>query len=167
MNRIIEFDPFSLPDIRRAQREMEAYSQWVVEKANELVRRLAEIGANVAAINFSGGFIDGNDDVTITTVPLNDGYEVLANGQSVCFLEFGTGVAAGNGYDTTDVTPPVEIYPGSYSQTEGKGHFTEDHPYWWHDHKKYEMTTPRMGMYHAYSESRRQIEQVAREVFGS
>lgn len=165
MNKIVEVNPFDMQSIRAAQAEIDRYTQWCIEKANELCRRLAEVGANVAGIHFAGGFIDGNDDVTITINPLNDGYEVLASGQSVCFLEFGTGVAAGNGYDTTDITPPVAITPGSWSQTEGKGHFTPTHPYWYHDHKKYTMTTPRMGMYHALEESKRQLEQIAKEVF--
>lgn len=164
MAKVIEFNPFDIREIRRAQREIDDYNEWFVEKANELVKQLAEIGANVASIHFAGGFIDGNDGVNVSVVPLNDGYEVLANGESVCFLEFGTGLAAGNGYDTTDITPPVEITPGSWSLTEGSGQFANK-GYWYYDGRKYEMTTPRMGMYHAYSESKRQIEQIAREVF--
>lgn len=164
MAKVIEFNPFSLTDIRRAQREMDEYKEWVLKKADELIRRLAEVGANVASIHFAGGWIDGNDDVEVSIIPLNDGYEVLANGESVCFLEFGTGIAAGNGYDTSEITPPVDITPGSWSKYHGNN-FREGHEYWYYNGRKYEMTTPRMGMYHAYNESKRQLEQIAREVF--
>lgn len=165
MNKIVEVNPFDIRSIRAAQAEIDRYTQWCIEKANELCRRLAEVGANVAGIHFAGGFIDENDDVTITINPLNDGYEVLASGQSVCFLEFGTGVAAGNGYDTTDITPPVPITPGSWSSTQGKGHFSK-HGFWVSpEGHYYTMTVPRMGMYHALEESKRQLEQIAKEVF--
>ena len=165
MSKIIEVNPFDIRSIRAAQAEIDRYTQWCIEKANELCRRLAEVGANVAGIHFAGGFIDGNDDVTITINPLNDGYEVVASGQSVCFLEFGTGVAAGNGYDTSVLEPPVDISPGSWSSTQGKGHFSK-HGYWFSpEGHYYKMTVPRMGMYHAVQESKRQIEQIAKEVF--
>lgn len=167
MDKVITVDPYDPSSYDRAIRAIKRYEIWANKKALELCNKLAGIGANVASIHFAGGFISGNDDVTISVVPLNNGYQIVADGQSVCFLEFGAGVAAGNGYDTDEIVPPVPIYPGSYSQTKGKGIFTEDHPYWFHDGQYYSMVTPRMGMYHAVSEMKRQVAQIAKEVFGS
>lgn len=157
------FDPESLSE---AIRFLEDYERWAKEKGNELCRRLADIGANIARIHFDGGYIDGNDDVTVTVIPNNEGYQIIANGESVCFLEFGTGVAAGNGYDTSVIDPPVDISPASWSKTEGSGAFYE-HWYWYYNKRRYTMTTPRMGMYHAVREIEQQLPKIAEEVFMS
>lgn len=145
-------------DLRRIASEME-------QKGIEICRRLAELGMRVASINYAGGFIDGNDAVTVTIEPIKNGYKIVASGEDVYFLEFGTGVAAGNGYDTSVIDPPVDITPGSWSETH-KRQFSEK-GYWYYNGRKYEMTTPRMGMYHAAKEVERNIKRVAEEVLNS
>lgn len=166
MLKEITVDPYSPMSIDFAIAEVRRHEKWVKEKSMELCKRLAEIGANVASIHFSSGFLDENDDVTVTVRPINNGYSVVANGQSVCFLEFGTGVAAGNGYDTSEIHPPVPIEPGSWSGTKGTGEFAK-YGSWHYNKRKYTMTTPRMGMYHASVETKRVMEKIAQEVFGS
>ena len=156
-------DPNSLDEVLFF---LSGYAEWATKKGKELCRRLAEIGAEVARINFAGGYIDGNDDVTVTVEPTSGGYQIVANGESVCFLEFGTGVAAGNGYDTSVINPPVDISPASWSSTKGTKEFAR-YGSWHHNGQKYEMTTPRMGMYHAVKEIERQLPFIAEEVFKS
>lgn len=164
MDKVITVDPYDPASYDEAIKEIRRYERWAKRKAVELCRKLGEIGANVASINFAGGFVDGNDDVVVSVVPLNNGCQIVANGQSVCFLEFGTGLAAGNGYDTEEITPPVPIEPKSWSKGHGTGEFAK-YDSWHHQGQKYTMTVPRMGMYHAVSEINRQIAQVAKEVF--
>ena len=90
---------------------------------------------------------------------------IIAAGDDVYFLEFGTGVAAGSGYDTSVITPPVDITSGSWSRSEqGTGEFAR----WgsWHHHgEKYTMTIPKKGMYFAVREIERRYKEVADEVF--
>lgn len=168
MYKEIIVDPYAPSSVDAAIKDLKEYEKWLKEKSLELCKRLAEIGANVAEISYASGFIDdGNDDVVVSVEAYNDGYAIVANGYSVCFLEFGTGVAAGNGYDTSEVEPPVDITPASWSSTQGKGHFAKD-GYWFSpEGHYYTMTVPRMGMYNAVEATKRQIEQVAKEVFGS
>ena len=40
--------------ISKAIKEVKAYKKWVESKANELTRRLAEIGASEAKVRFGG-----------------------------------------------------------------------------------------------------------------
>ena len=166
MRNEIVIDPFNPIAVDAAIKEVREHEKWVKKKSMELCKRLAEIGANVASIHFASGFIDGNDDVNVTVEPINNGYAVVARGQSVCFLEFGTGIAAGNGYDTNEITPPVPIEPKSWSNTKGTGEFAK-YGSWHYQGEKYTMTVPRMGMYHASVETKRLMEQIAQEVFGS
>ena len=162
MRNEIVIDPFNPIAVDAAIREIREHEKWVKKKSMELCKRLAEIGANVASIHFASG----NDDVNVTVEPINNGYAVVARGQSVCFLEFGTGIAAGNGYDTNEITPPVPIEPKSWSNTKGTGEFAK-YGSWHYQGEKYTMTVPRMGMYHASVETKRLMEQIAQEVFGS
>ncbi len=166
MVKTIYVDPLDPASIDKAIKDLNNYKRWLRRKSKQLCKRLADIGADVGRINFAGGFIDGNDDGEISVTPVSDGYLISADGTSVCFLEFGTGVAAGNGYDTTVIDPPVPITPKSWSSTNGTGEFAK-YGSWHHDGRKYEMTTPRMGMYHAVKEIERQLPLIAREVFGS
>lgn len=163
--REIRIDPFDPSSIRGAQRQIEELESWLEKKGLEICKRLAEIGLNVAEINYAGGYIDGNDDVDVSVEPMEHGYKIVASGEDVFFVEFGTGVAAGNGYDTSVIDPPVDISPGSWSVTHAK-QFSEK-GYWYYNGRKYEMTTPRMGMYHAATEVERRLQEVAREVFSS
>ena len=55
---------------------------------------------------------------------------ILANGESVCFLEFGSGVTA-NGKAIEGYT----FTPGSWSSTLGSGQFSELGYWYWNDTK--------------------------------
>ena len=164
--KTIEIDPFDYKSVSRAITALENYKKWIEEKGMELCERLADIGMEVASINFSGGFIDNNEDVEVSVHPLNNGYEIVASGQSVCFLEFGAGLAAGNGYDTSLIDPPVPIEQGSYSDAVNGPYAKNGYKYWYDPDGKYHtMVVPRMGMAHAVSEIQRRITEVANEVF--
>lgn len=154
-----------LDSIREAARQTRMIAERMEEMAMEICRRLAEIGLYVAELHYAGGSIDGNDDVQVTVEPIENGYKIVASGEDVFFLEFGTGVAAGNGYDTSVIDPPVDISPGSWSKTHKK-QFSEK-GYWYYNGRKYEMTTPRMGMYHTAKEIETRVKKIAQEVFSS
>lgn len=159
----IQIDIFDPDSIQHAIDVLEGFG--VEEKCKELARRLAEIGLEEARVSYQNASLDGNEDVGVRIYEIPNGYAIEAYGEDVYFVEFGTGVSAGNGYDTGEITPPVPISSGSYSQTVGKGHFTEEHPYWWYDHIRYSGTRPYMGMYHASKAIKQNLLKVAQEVF--
>ena len=158
-------DAFDIDGLRKAADELRKTADDMERKGVEICRRLAEIGLRVASINYAGGFMDGNDDVDVTIEPIEHGYKIVASGEDVYFVEFGTGVAAGNGYDTSVINPPVDISPGSWSETH-RQQFSKK-GYWYYNGKKYEMTTPRMGMYHAAKEIEQNLKRIAEEVLNS
>ena len=166
MVKHISVDPYDPASYDAAIKEIKAYKRWVHKKAIELCKRLAEIGLSVAKIYFIPS--NGNTDVTLSVTPLNNGYLLRADGKDVCFMEFGAGVTAGLGYDTAQVTPPVDIEPGSWSEAHNGQFFkTGGFPngYWYYNGEPMNAIVPQMGMYHAVKEMTQRIEQVAREVF--
>lgn len=161
MDKRISIDPFVPESYDAAIKEIEDYKKYVDEKSQELCKRLAEIGLSVAQIYFIPEA--GNSDVTLSIEKVNDGYLLKAEGEDVCFLEFGAGVTAGLGYDTSVIEPPVDISPGSWSNAHG-GMFSRK-GYWFYGGKIMNSIVPQMGMYHAVSETMQRIAEVAREVF--
>jgi hypothetical protein len=120
----IVIDPFNQKSIDAAIRMVDQYKKDFEVKVTEFTRRLAEIGVSVASVGFSTADYDGVNDVVVSMEKTATGYNVVASGKAVGFIEFGTGVrypewdGDGLGY-----TPPPH---GSYGKGQGKN------PYgWW------------------------------------
>lgn len=156
------FDPNGLETLIIELEEMAKKFEEGKEKA---LSQLEEIAIDTADMHYASGFVDDNADVTVFSKPVKNGRKIIARGKDVCFLEFGTGIAAGNGYDTSVITPPVSIESGSWSESKGTGEFAK-YGSWHHAGRKYTMTAPRMGMYFSKVEVERQAPQIAKEVLG-
>lgn len=137
-----------------------AYQKWLVRKSNELARRLAEMGVVNASIEFSRAFYDGNNDTQMHLERRGDGrYAVVAQGEAVLFIEFGSGATYGYGHPE-----PQGFGPGTYP---GKGHW-DDPDGWYYAHgKKSHGNPPNMPMYNTVKELERELDRVVREVFAS
>ena len=79
--------------IDRGCSKIDAYIE-NLNKLDEVCKRLAEIGFEVAKNNFdmAASWSISDDPVDMQLVKIEDGYQIQANGQSVCYLEFGAGV---------------------------------------------------------------------------
>ena len=79
--------------IDEAIKELEDWYEWLQEKAQEFVYELAAIGVEIAKVNFGKAIYDGTNDVGVRWDD-TDEYKatVIANGNSVFFIEFGTGI---------------------------------------------------------------------------
>ena len=53
---------------------------------------LARIGMQEASVRFSTAQYDGTNDSNVTIEKTQNGYNVVANGNAVAFIEFGAGV---------------------------------------------------------------------------
>jgi len=139
------------------------------DRAFELCRRLAELGARTAKVHFDMGFTEEDRNINVVVEPMKNktGCRVVANGREVAFAEFGTGVYAGNGYE--DPPAGIDVTPGSWSQKFGKGHFVRGkHEYWYTDDGvRHTGETPKMAMYFAEKEMRQNVKKIAEEVFSS
>ena len=114
----IVIDPFDKKSISEAIKKLNDYKRDFETKQNEFVKRLAEIGVSVASSGFALADYDGVKDVQVTMTQSGESAVVTAFGETVGFIEFGTGVkfpewdASGMEY-----TPPKH---GTYGKGKGK-----------------------------------------------
>lgn len=164
--------------IDKALKELKAYKKWVDTKTKLLIEKLALIGAQEASIRFASAMYDGVNDVSIEVSPTSTGWMISAKGEAVAFIEFGSGV-----YHN-----PAEPYPnprtdgvvgiGEYGQGKGKrqawGYYGEPGS---SGVVKVNKKTGKevvlthgnpaaMPMWYATQEMEREVERIAKEVFG-
>ncbi len=156
--------PLSESGIQKIQDELVVYRKWQEEKARELAERLASLGATVASIRFSRAVYTGPKDVDVTVEELPNGYKVKADGESVLFIEFGSGVTYGYGHPEAG---EFGMGPGTYP--DGKGHW--DDPKGWYLPKSAGGghtfgNPPAMPMYEARKAIEQELPRIVKEVFG-
>ena len=113
----ITVDPLDSKSIREAIRKLEQYEKEFKVKETEFVRRLMELGVSVAETGFAMADYDGINDVLIAETQNGPRAAIIAYGETVGFIEFGTGVKFREyNSSSTEFTPPPH---GSYGK--GKG----------------------------------------------
>lgn len=153
--------------LTQAIREVQRYKRWVSEKEAELRSRLAMLGASVASIQFSRAIYSGSNDVTVRVDDTGSVAVIYAEGESVCFIEFGSGIKYGYGHPQAD---EFGFGPGTWSDDEekgGKGHWDSPYGWWFGSGQHTYGNPPAMAMVAAVNAITEQVTTIAREVFGS
>ena len=160
----IVINPFDKKSIAQAEKLVRQYKKDFEAKEQEFCRRLAEIGVSVAQAGFATADYDGVNDVVVSLEKTATGYNVVASGKTVGFIEFGTGVKYPE-WDNSgmDYTPPPH---GSYGKGQGKN------PYgWWFKGSDGAVAQhtygnqPAEAMLTARNRMIEQVTQIAREVW--
>lgn len=166
MSKVIKMD-LSPQSIDKAINEVKQYRKWVQEKTNQLAERLAMIGIKEASIRFNGAFIDSavGNDTQLSVERTANGYEVVARGTQVWFIEFGTGVYYNGSEPYPNPPGRPEGVGGIGSYGKGKG----NNDFWYYKdedgkHRTHGMPAA-MPMYYATVEMENNIRRIAREVF--
>lgn len=157
----LTLDPDS---IDRAIKQLEDYRDSLQQKGNEICQRLANVAELRASVAYDATMYDGfPKDYEVHVETINNGFAVVASGETVLILEFGAGVTYGYGHP---LAGQFGMGPGTYP--DGKGHWDNPHGWWipksaggGHTYGN----APSMAMYWSAQEARREVEQVAREVF--
>ena len=163
MPKTIRIDGLSQKNITNAIKEVRRYREWVEQKESELRLRLASVGATVASIQFSRAIYNGTNDVSVRVDNTGSVAVIYAEGESVAFIEFGSGDKHGHGHPQAG---EFGVGPGTWSDgPDGKGHW--DNPKgWWYGHGQHSYgNPPSMSMYKAVQAMTEQITMIAREVF--
>jgi len=152
----------STQSIDAAIKELTAYKADVEKKAQELVDRLAAMGATNASLGFSRAVYTGDNDVTVTVEDRGPGKKaVVAAGSAVLFIEFGAGARYGYGHPWAG---ELGMGPGTYP--DGKGHW-DDHKGWYIPGGEHTYgNPPNEVMFQTSQELQERITEIAREVFG-
>lgn len=153
----------SVASCNKALKELEKYQREIKPKLDEVCKRLAEIGTQEASIRAQFGRVYGNDDVSVSTEKMENGYKVVMSGADIYFIEFGTGDRAGEyAGDASNVS--VGIMPGDWSETHAQQY--SRFGYWFYDNVRYEGTPAEMPMYYAGKKMREEMPRIVKEVFG-
>lgn len=152
--------------IDAAIKQLEDYGKDLDRKAQELCKRLADMGAMYAEWNFSGVLYAGDIDykITVDRVDANT-YVIKADGETVLLMEFGAGVKHGYGHPQA---AEFGMGPGTYPN--GKGHWDDPKGWWFGEKGNWTHTygnAPGMPMYNAAKDLRKEILDIAREVFSN
>lgn len=153
----IELSPASC---NKALKELEKYQKEIKPKLDEVCKRIAEVGREEAQ-HFFDMAENGNSCTTVSVSKIDNGYSVLAEGEKVYFVEFGTGdaVTGSHGFQTS-----VPIYSGSYSETHGQKYSV--YGYWYYGGEKLTETPIYAPMFHAEKKMREEMPRIVKEVFG-
>lgn len=148
-------------DLSDTIKNVKEYKKRLLEKESELRSRLAELGANVASIQFSGATYDGTNDVTVRVDDTGSVAVIYAEGTAVAFIEFGAGAKYGYGHAYADT---LGMGPGTYP--EGKGHWDNPDGWYYAHGKKSYGNPPAMAMQRAIERMTEEITTIAKDVFG-
>lgn len=153
---------------------VQEYQKWLKERSQALIQRLAEEGYNLVSAGFEQAEYDGTNDYSVKVEPRENGARaVVAIGDSVLFVEFGTGI-----YYPDDHPEAAEngMVRGEYGQGKGKqrtwGYYGEAGTHGQEIEKKNGKTVvlthgnpANMPMYKAVRQLEADFERIVREVF--
>lgn len=155
--------PLSVSGITQLQGAVKKYRLWQEQKAAELLDRLALLGASTASVRFARAIYTGLKDVNVTVEPITNGYVIKAEGESVLFLEFGSGIRYGSGHPEN---AKYGMGPGTYPSEKGNW----DNPNGWYIPKDRGGghtygNPPAMAMYEARKAIEQELVRIVKEVF--
>ena len=161
--------------LRDAERQIQEYKATLNKKAQEFAKALADKGLDVAKVRFANAEYAGSNDVSCRVEQSENTCTIIADGKSVAFIEFGTGVA----HSAYGGELPVGV--GEHG-TYGKGNGKRDHWSYYGDPGNDANTVmykdkgtlvitsgnePAMAMWGAVEEMASQVEATWREVWNS
>lgn len=159
--------------INNAIKELEQYKKELLEKEKRLLEALANIGVKEASIRFTTAMYDGVNDVTVMLDTTSNGYAIVAEGEAVAFIEFGTGVYHNSGEPYPIPRPEGVVGIGEYGQGKGKrrawfykGEAGTNGEVQKNGVVKTRGNPAAMPMWYASEEMRKSVQQIVREVFG-
>ena len=163
MKRTIRMQ-LSEQSIDDAINQLQAYKRTLALRGDLIVKRLALLGFQVATVRFQTAAFepDSHDFELDVQSTKTGGWQIIANGKDVCFIEFGAGVYYNGADRYPGQRPPGVVGIGEY----GKGKGSND--YWFYSPGGYTHGTPANApMFYTAQEMRQNIMRIAREVFSS
>lgn len=125
------------------------------ENVEEICKRLCKVGEPIIQATH------GNH-ARVWSEPTENGYKVCAEGEDILFIEFGTGLKAGQDAHLYDEVPGV-VGEGTWSATHAKMYSTWG--FWVFAGEIYYYTEPHPAFYYAYQAMVEALPQIAQEVF--
>lgn len=162
----ITINVFTGEGIDEALKAIEEQKQRINSKVKELCERCASLGATVASLRFARATYTGNKDVNVHVEEIPNGYVVKADGESVLFIEFGSGIK----FSGSVHPESSEFGMGAGTYPKGKGHWNDPKGWYLPKEKGGGHTygnPPTMAMYEARKEIELRLKEIVQEVFGN
>ena len=83
---------FTVKNVDKVVKRLNDYSKNLNNRINLFLEKLCVLGAYRARVDFTNAMYAGDNDVSVSVEKTSTGYKVVAKGQAVLFIEFGTGV---------------------------------------------------------------------------
>lgn len=144
------------------------YERKLDQKNKQMLDKIADVGVNTAEYRFASAEYDGDYSVSVDKETDESTVYVVASGDAVAFIEFGTGF-----YYPDD--HPLATQPwmqhGSWSMSEhGKGHWDDENGWWYDSGGGKSVNTygnpANMCMYNSAVDMKSRAVDIAKEVFG-
>lgn len=164
----------SVREIERLEKEVQEHKKWLQNRSKMLLERLAQLGATNVSLRFSRAVYSGKKDFSVSVKPFKNGYKVIVDGESVLFIEFGSGITYGSGHPeaskhgmgpgtypygkskknskTGEIIPNWRNPDGWYIPKEKGGGHTYGNP-------------PAMAVYQTVKDLERELPNIVKEVF--
>jgi hypothetical protein len=151
--------------VGKAIAELKSFRDSIDAKTDELLKELANIGLKEAQVRFTTAMYDGVNDSEVTLKTIENGYQIVAEGHAVAFIEFGAGVYYNPTEPYPNPRPDGIVGIGEYGKGYGKRQA------WGFKNESDELVITHgnpaaMPMWYASEEMRNSILQIARRVFG-
>lgn len=153
-------------NIETVIRQLETYRNTLNDRLRLFMEALANIGVDYAKASFSTAIYDGDNDVSVQWVRDDENtLRVVAEGNAVLFIEFGTGLIGGGHPDA----PAMGYGPGTWSDgPNGKRQWTRPDGWIYEHHTdRTHGNPPSESMRGAADIMRERIAEIALEVFAS
>lgn len=164
MGKVIRMS-LSTKSIGQGLKELKAYRDSLEQKEEQLLTELANIGVSEASVRFTTAIYDGVNDSEVTLETIENGYQIVAKGKAVAFIEFGAGVYHNPSEPYPNPRPDGIVGIGEYGKGYGKRQawgFRDDSGELVITHGN----PAAMPMWYASEEMRNSILKIARRVFG-
>ena len=154
----------SSESINNAIKELKAFRKSIADKRDRLLEELSRIGVQEASVRFTTAMYDGINDSAVTLESTPEGYAIVAEGNAVAFIEFGSGVYHNPGEPYPNARPDGIVGIGEYGKGYGKRQA------WGFEDDSGELVITHgnpaaMPMWYASEEMRSEIKRIAKEVF--
>lgn len=120
--KTITVDILNPRSINRAVRELNRYADKLEAAEGQIAEAVSEVGVDVANDLFKNALYAGYNEVEVHSESEGNEARVVAEGETVAFIEFGTGIVMGQG--ATLPRPPGIVGLGQYGLGRGA------HPPW-------------------------------------
>ena len=164
MSKVIKMS-LSTKSIGQAIKELKAFRDSLEQRKEQLLEELANIGVREASVRFTTAIYDGVNDSDVTLETIANGYQIVASGKAVAFIEFGAGVYHNPTEPYPNPRPDGIVGIGEYGHGYGKRQawgFKDDSGELVITHGN----PAAMPMWYASEEMRNSILKIARRVFG-